>query len=226
MSNLPAKDTKAGHPTWHHPSKGITSYLMVNWSHWILSSVEGTATYLDWNQHILAMGSPFPAAGFWLAPLCKGLLSMWPTHTGYCMTLCQTGETILQQWRCRSEHTAMKYTRPITSHTTQEPQPSREWEWLWEVLIDSSFQRIPYEHYPPSSACSLNPWSLHGAVASRVKHVHAEPKEEGEQHCLSSFPLAHLGNSCFPSPELWALRVWIPDGEQLHHGTSQKALNP
>lgn len=51
MSNLPAKDTKAGHPAWHHPSKGITSYLMVSWSHWILSTVEGTATYLDWNQH-------------------------------------------------------------------------------------------------------------------------------------------------------------------------------
>lgn len=62
----------------------VNSCVMANWSHWILSTVEGRGSNLSWleSTYVLGMGLPFPSSGLTEAHPLWGMVPHWMLSLG------------------------------------------------------------------------------------------------------------------------------------------------
>lgn len=112
LSNSPAKDTEAEHPTWQHSSNTPSA----TWSQtgYIDPLYYGRGNNSSWLE-----STHIPFCRVSNSTAMQGFKGVWTTNTGSCTTLCQTKETILQPWG------AGVSTWPCDALVPSQPTPSK-----------------------------------------------------------------------------------------------------
>lgn len=125
----------------------------------------GSGSNLSWleSTHSPGLGLPFPFAGSQSAPLCECLQSVWPT------TKDPAQHCVRPKKLFYSNRGAGVSTWPCDALVPSQPMPSRSCRMtdgtiFWRCNRGCSFERKPYEHHPPVSVYSINPWPLNGDV--------------------------------------------------------------
>lgn len=140
------------------------TYLMANWLHSPPSIMEAAATHPDWNQHIFQV---------WVYHSLLQGLSQHHYASVYRVFDPPTKDPTQHCARPKklfySNRGAGVSTWPCEALVPSQPMPSRSCRMtdgtiFWRCNRGCSFEGKPYEHHPPVSVYSLNPWPLNGDV--------------------------------------------------------------
>jgi len=133
------------------------------------------------------------------------LQGIWPTNTGSCITFCQTKESTLQEWRCRSGYMAMRCMGPTTCPLTQKLQAwQRDGIIFWRYKVGCS--SAPH---PLVSVYLPNPWPFMVLCFHGKTHGCRDHQEgRGAGALPTIIPTGSLGEFVLPVP---TTRLWQPE---------------